>query len=131
MEKNILPLALKIISANRGWIYTSDLIRLLTDAYGPTGHWLKQRHALQGCRQDKEHLPQPVRQHAKETMGVDIAQKLGLWHGQAVKADTERHQKVLYLREKKLTIQEIAEATGYSAMHVNRIIRKYKEKNII
>lgn len=40
MEKKILPFALKIILDNRGWIYTSELIRLLTDAYGPTGYWL-------------------------------------------------------------------------------------------
>ena len=71
-----------------------DQQRCSHEGCNPTGEqvWPEQRHALQGCRQNKEHLPQPVWQHAKKAMGVDIAQKLGLWHGQAVKADTEQKQ---------------------------------------
>ncbi|HHF9853325.1 TPA: sigma factor-like helix-turn-helix DNA-binding protein, partial [Escherichia coli] len=50
---------------------------------------------------------------------------LGKYRGK--QADQERHQKVLYYRQvKKLSIQETADATGYSASQVCRIQALHK-----
>ncbi|ENN9210191.1 resolvase, partial [Klebsiella pneumoniae] len=45
--------------------------------------------------------------------GIERVRTLGKYRGK--QADQERHKKVLYYRQvKKLSIREIAEATGYS-----------------
>lgn len=41
MEKLIIPLARQIILANHGWIFTSDLIDKLTEAFKPEERWLR------------------------------------------------------------------------------------------
>lgn len=57
--------------------------------------------------------------HQRQKQGIERAHTLGKYRGKL--ADQERHQKVLYYRQvKKLSIQETADATGYSASQVCR-----------
>lgn len=62
----------------------------------------------------------------RQKQGIELAQKLGKYRGK--QADRERHKKVLYYRQaKKLSIQDTADATGYSASQVCRIQALYKD----
>ncbi|RTQ03343.1 resolvase [Enterobacter sp. WCHEn045836] len=61
----------------------------------------------------------------RQKQGIERAHTLGKYRGK--QADQERHQKVLYYRQvKKLSIQETADATGYSASQVCRIQALHK-----
>lgn len=72
----------------------------------------------------KEWLDLRLRQKA----GIARAQKAGKYRGK--QADRERHQKVLYYRQvKKMSIQETAEATGYSPSQVCRIQALYRQSD--
>lgn len=63
----------------------------------------------------------------RQKAGIARAQKAGKYRGK--QADRERHQKVLYYRqEKKMSIQETAQATGYSPSQVCRIQALYRDK---
>lgn len=63
----------------------------------------------------------------RQKQGISRARELGKYKGK--QADEEQHRKVLYYRQvKKLSIQETAEATGYSRSQVCRIQAKYLEK---
>lgn len=65
----------------------------------------------------------------RQKQGIERAHSLGKYKGK--QPDIERHNKVLYYRfEKGLSIEETAEATGYSASQVCRIQKKYKEQGI-
>lgn len=56
----------------------------------------------------------------RQKQGIKRAHEQGKYRGK--QADHERHQKVMYYRNvKKLSIQETAEATGYSCSQVCRI----------
>lgn len=56
----------------------------------------------------------------RQKQGIERAHTLGKFRGK--QADHERHQKVMYYRQvKKLSIQETADATGYSHSQICRI----------
>ncbi|KPD01752.1 putative resolvase [Moellerella wisconsensis ATCC 35017] len=68
----------------------------------------------------------------RQKQGIARAHTMGKYRGK--QADFERHQKVLYYRTvKKLSIQETAEATGYSCSQVCRIqaLHKHESKDRI
>nr|WP_242461289.1 hypothetical protein [Citrobacter freundii] len=61
----------------------------------------------------------------RQKQGIERAHTQGKYRGK--QADSERHQKVMYYRQvKKLSIQETAEATGYSCSQVCRIQALHK-----
>ena len=62
----------------------------------------------------------------RQKQGIERAHSLGKYRGK--QADLDRHQKVLYYRqEKKLSIRETAEATGYSPSQICRIQALYRQ----
>ncbi|HFY0932500.1 TPA: helix-turn-helix domain-containing protein, partial [Salmonella enterica subsp. enterica serovar Typhimurium] len=62
----------------------------------------------------------------RQKQGIERAHTLGKYRGK--QADLERHQKVLYYRQvKKLSIQETADATGYSPSQICRIQAQYRQ----
>lgn len=62
----------------------------------------------------------------RQKYGIERAHSLGKYRGK--QADQKRHQKAMYYRqEKKLSIRETADATGYSTSQVCRIQAFYKE----
>lgn len=64
----------------------------------------------------------------RQKQGIERAHTQGKYRGK--QADLERHQKVLYYRQiKKLSIQETAEATGYSRSQVCRIQSLYRQED--
>lgn len=64
----------------------------------------------------------------RQKQGIERAHTMGKYRGK--QADFERHQKVLYYRTvKKSSIQETAEATGYSCSQVCRIQALYKHES--
>ena len=70
----------------------------------------------------KDYLSRQERQR----QGIEIARKQGKYKGR--QADSDRHERVLYFRnEKGLSIQETAEATGYSRSQVCRIQSEYRK----
>ena len=63
----------------------------------------------------------------RQKQGIERAHTLRKYRGK--QADHERHQKVLYFRRvKKLSIREIAVATGYSLSQICRIQTLYPEE---
>ncbi|CAK6501143.1 hypothetical protein PANPB_00014 (plasmid) [Pantoea sp. Nvir] len=65
----------------------------------------------------------------RQKQGIERAHTQGKYRGK--QADRERHQKVLYYRQvKKLSIQETADATGYSASQVCRIQALHKTEKL-
>ncbi len=66
------------------------------------------------------------RQRVRQQEGIARAQRLGKFKGKP--PDRERHKKVLYCRQvKKMSIQETAQATGYSPSQVCRIQALYRQ----
>ena len=64
----------------------------------------------------------------RQKQGIERARQEGKYRGK--QADHERHQKVIYYRSvKKLSIQDTAQATGYSASQVCRIQKLYFVNN--
>ena len=64
----------------------------------------------------------------RQKQGIERAHMLCKYRSK--QADLERHQKVLYYRQtKKLSIQETAEATGYSRSQVCRIQSLYRQED--
>lgn len=62
----------------------------------------------------------------RQKQGIEREQTLGKYRGK--QADHERHQKVMYYRQvKKLSIQETADATGYSPSQICRIQLLHKK----
>lgn len=62
----------------------------------------------------------------RQRQGIEAAKEKGRYKGR--QADVERHKKVMYYREQKgLSIQETAEATGYSCSQVCRIQAEYRK----
>lgn len=73
-------------------------------------------------------LAQQALQHqrVRQQEGIARAQRLGKFKGKP--PDRERHKKVLYYRQvKKMSIQETAQATGYSPSQVCRIQALYRQ----
>lgn len=61
----------------------------------------------------------------RQKQGIERVHTLGEYRGKQI--DQELHQKVLYYRQvKKLSIQETADTTGYSASQVCRIQALHK-----
>ncbi len=61
----------------------------------------------------------------RQKQGIERAHTQGKYRGK--QADSERHQKVMYYRQiKKFSIQETAEATGYSCSQVCRMQALHK-----
>lgn len=64
----------------------------------------------------------------RQKQGIEIAKQQGKYQGR--QADSDRHRRVIYFREEKgLSIQETAEATGYSRSQVCRIQAEYRKTN--
>lgn len=80
---------------------------------------------LMAAMSHKDWLSRRVRQK----QGIERAHREGKYKGK--QADVERHQRVLYYRQKKkLSIRETAEATGYSCSQVCRIQALYKKNDL-
>ncbi len=60
----------------------------------------------------------------RQKQGIELAKSKGKYQGR--QADAERHKKVVYFREEKgLSLNETAEATGYSRSQVCRILAEH------
>lgn len=65
----------------------------------------------------------------RQKQGIDVAKQQGKYAGR--QADSDRHKRVMYFREEKgLSIQETAEATGYSKSQVCRIQAEYRKSTV-
>lgn len=61
----------------------------------------------------------------RQSQGIDKAKQEGKYRGR--KADVRKHQKVIEMRAKGCSLNEVAELTGYSKATVCRILAQVKE----
>ena len=78
------------------------------------------RLALQMARDDYES------RRERQQQGIALAKEKRMYKGR--KANTKKHEQIISLRSTGVSISQIADITGYSRMHVQRVWRKEKEK---
>ncbi|MBQ5469632.1 MAG: recombinase family protein [Acetobacter sp.] len=78
------------------------------------------RLALQMARDDYES------RRERQQQGIALAKEKRMYKGR--KANTKKHEQIISLRSTGVSIGQIADITGYSRMHVQRVWRKEKEK---
>lgn len=68
-----------------------------------------------------------IRERQKE--GIAIAKERGVYKGVGRKANTEKHEQILRLRDKGITVDEIARLVGVNRRTVFRVCNNAKEVN--